>query len=310
MRLVNHEHGVSLGPTLQSVGLDFLKIITILFVISFVVGVLRTFVSPEKIKLWMVHRKFRSYLGAALLGAVTPFCSCSSIPIFFGFLKAQIPLGVAFTFLVTSPMINEYLVVLMASFWGWKVTVAYVLSGLTLGIMSGALLGRMGLEKYLVKDIIAETHQESMFSSTMSLKARIDFALNEALLMVKKIWFWILVGMGIGVILDYFLSAKNIQTIIGQSGVFSVPFAVLLGVPLYGSCASILPVAVVLLKKGLPLGTVLAFLMAVSALSLPEAVILKRVLKLKLIILFFGVVALGIMLTGYIFNALQMVLLR
>lgn len=282
---------------------DSLKIILLLLVMITVIGFLRTFVPGQKIRQWLNKSGGFGNLSAAFFGAVTPFCSCSSIPIFFSFLEARIPLGIAFSFLITSPIINEYLVVLMFGFFGWKVTLAYVVSGIIIGVASGLILGRMRLEELLVKDMIKPDADVFNGEKTYhGFKSRLGFGVGEAFSIVRKLWIWILVGVGIGALIHNFIPQEAVQGIAGRAGFFSVPIAVLLGVPLYGSCAAILPIAIVLFQKGFPLGTALAFMMAVSALSLPEAIMLRRVMKLKLIAIFFGFTTLAIIFTGYLFN--------
>ena len=288
---------------------DSVKIVLLLFTLVSVIGFLRTFLPQQKIKQWLTKRQGLGNLFAALFGAVTPFCSCSSIPIFFSFLEAQIPLGIAFSFLITSPIINEYLVVLMFGFFGWKITLAYVVSGMVIGVACGLILGRMRLERYIVPDMI--TPDADILNQRIKyqgFKVRVFFGVHEALSIIRKLWIWVLVGVGIGALIHNYIPQEAVQKIIGKTGLFSVPMATLIGVPLYGSCAAILPVAIVLFQKGFPLGTALAFMMAVSALSLPEAIMLRRVMRLQLIAIFFGVTALGIIITGYLFNLLQKVL--
>jgi len=289
---------------------DSIKITLLLFTLITVIGFFRTFLPQRKIKEWLAKRGGLGNLFAALFGAVTPFCSCSSIPIFFSFIEAGIPLGIAFSFLITSPIINEYLVVLMFGFFGWKITLAYVASGIIIGVVSGLILGRMHLEKYIVQDMV--TPDAEIFDKRIKYRGfndRIVFGVREALSIIKKLWIWVLVGVGIGALIHNYIPQEAVQGIIGKTGFFSVPIATIIGVPLYGSCAAILPVAIVLFQKGFPLGTALSFMMAVSALSLPEAIMLRRVMKLKLIAIFFGVTALGIIITGYLFNLLQKLLM-
>lgn len=289
---------------------DSIKILLLLLVMISIIGFLRTYLPQNKIKKWISGKKYgSSNVFASLFGAITPFCSCSSIPIFLSFLKAGIPLGVTFSFLITSPLVNEYLVVLMIGFFGWKITLAYVISGILIGVISGLILGRMKLEKYLVKDLISTTDNIKKEIKYDGIKKRVLFGLNEAVSIFKKLWLWILVGVGIGAIIHNYIPSELIQLIISKGGLFAVPIAVILGVPMYGSCAAIVPIAVVLFEKGVPLGTALAFMMAIAALSLPEAVILRRAMKLKLIAIFFGVVTLAIILTGYIYNFLQIILI-
>jgi hypothetical protein len=287
---------------------DSIKIMLLLFGMIAVIGFLRTYLPQAKIKAWLVERKGTSNLFASLFGAVTPFCSCSSIPLFLSFLKAGIPLGITFSFLIASPLINEYLVVLMLGFFGWKITLAYILSGLVIGASCGFVLGKMNLEKYLVEDLFADVAPLSEVEAPQNIRRRIAFGWREALTIVKKLWMWILLGVGIGALIHNYVPQETIQGIIQRTGFFSVPIATLIGVPMYGSCAAIVPIAVVLFQKGVPLGTALAFMMAISALSFPEAVMLRRAMKLPLIVIFFGITTLGIIFTGYLFNLLQIVL--
>lgn len=283
---------------------DSIKIIVLLFVMVFLIGILRTYIPNNKVRKWLSNRKKGvGNFFAALLGAITPFCSCSSIPMFFSFLKAGVPLGITFSFLITSPMINEYLVVLMLAFFGWKITLGYVISGIIIGVVAGLILGELKLEKYIEKDLFNNGKiKEKKYNK---FKERIVYGLNEAASIVKKFWLWVLIGVGIGALAHNYIPQEFVQSVISKGGIFTVPIATLIGVPLYAGCAAILPIAVVLFQKGIPLGTALSFMMSTSALSLPEAIILKRAMKLKLIIIFFGIVTAGIILTGYLFNLLQ-----
>jgi uncharacterized membrane protein YraQ (UPF0718 family) len=288
---------------------DSVKILLLLFVLIFAIGVLRTFLSQKKTKQWMGKKGVVGNFYAALFGAVTPFCSCSSIPIFFGFLEAGIPLGVAFSFLITSPLINEYLVILMLGFFGWKITALYVLSGMAIGVISGLILGRMDLNKYLVLDF---TEKEVVAGKEVLYAAfvrRLQFGWNEAVSITRKIWAWVLIGVGIGATIHNYVPQGIVEGIITKGGIFSVPIATIVGVPMYGSCAAIVPVAVALFQRGFPLGTALSFMMAVAALSLPEAIMLRRAMHLKLIAIFFMVTTVAIIFTGYLFNFLQRFLL-
>jgi len=287
---------------------DSLKIILLLFVMIFIVGVLRTYMPLYKIKKWLSGKRLGvGNLIASLFGAVTPFCSCSSIPIFLSFIKARIPLGVTFSFLITSPLVNEYLVVVMLGMFGWKITLAYVVFGVLIGFVSGLVLGEMRLENHLVKDIFKEdTHLKKEVYK--DIKARIDYGMVEAASIVRKLWLWVIVGVGAGAFIHNYIPEEIIHAIIAKGGIFTVPVAVILGVPMYGSCAAIVPIALVLFQKGIPLGTALAFMMAISALSLPEAIILKRAMKAKLIGLFFLIVTVAIIVVGYLINFLQIFL--
>jgi uncharacterized protein len=285
-------------------------IMLLLFAMITVIGFLRTFLPQGKIKEWLSKSGGFGNLFASLFGAVTPFCSCSSIPVFLSFLEAGVPLGIVFSFLITSPLINEYLVVLMFGFFGWKITLAYIVSGLIVGVVSGIILGKMRLERYLAKDIIMPDINSLIGEKKYKgFKDRIRFGINEAGLIVKKLWGWVLVGVGIGALIHNYIPQEAVQRVVGNAGVFSVPIAAFIGIPMYGSCAAILPIAIVLFQKGFPLGTALAFMMSVSALSLPEAIMLRRAMKLELIAVFFGITTLAIILTGYLFNLLQRILI-
>jgi len=303
MNLSNTSH---IGKAINFFIYDSIKIMLLLFFLIAIIGVIRTYIPQEKIKQWMTKKSGIGNVFAALFGAVTPFCSCSSIPLFLGFLKAGIPLGITFSFLITSPLINEYLVVLMLGFFGWKITVIYVLCGLFIGIFSGIILGRMNLEKHLVDDFVGQhTANDNV---PLNFIDRLKFGYNEAIAIVKKIWIWVLIGVGVGAVIHNYVPQEIIQSIMSKTGIFSVPIATILGVPMYGSCAAIVPIAVVLFQKGIPLGTALAFMMAIAALSLSEAIMLRRAMKLQLIAIFFGVTTIAIIAIGYLFNFLQLFL--
>jgi len=279
---------------------DTIKILLLLFAMIFFIGILRSYISMKNVKKYLSGKKkgVGNVLGA-LFGALTPFCSCSSIPIFIGFVEAGIPLGATFSFLITSPLINEYVAVIMFGFFGLKVTVLYILSGLLIGIFGGLILGKMNLEKNIIKDMKPLEVKENRFKN---FKERINFGYNEAMSITKKVWLFVIIGVGIGAGIHGFVPQSFFQNIITGMGVFSVPLATLIGIPLYANCAGIIPVAVVLFDKGIPLGTVMAFLMSTAALSLPEAIILRRVMNTKLILLFFAIVSVGIVFIGYLLN--------
>ncbi|MBM3309006.1 MAG: permease [Candidatus Altiarchaeales archaeon] len=303
----NVEKESKLGEFLNFFVYDSVKIILLLFLMIMFIGFLRTYMPQKKIKKWLSHARYGvGHFAAALFGAVTPFCSCSSIPIFISFIKAGVPLGITFSFLTTSPIVNEYLVVLMLGFFGWKITAAYVASGLVIGTLTGLVIGRLNLEKHLEKDVTSGVVDDKFVFK--SFKSRVGFGFNEALSIVKRLWFWVLVGVGVGAAIHGYIPEETIHAIISAGGVFTVPIAVLIGVPLYANCAALVPIALVLFQKGVPLGTALAFMMATSTLSLPEAVILRRIMRLHLIITFFGIVTAAIIFTGYAFNYLQSLL--
>ena len=298
-----------LGKSINFFIYDSIKIFLLLFILIFAIGIIRTYIPQNKIKKWMIKKNYAGHFFAALFGAITPFCSCSSIPIFFGFLEAGIPLGATFSFLITSPLINEYLVILMFGFFGWKITAIYIASGLFIGISSGIILGRMNLERYLVKDFIVSSENGEETNKFPTINSRIQFGFKESISIVKKVWIWVLIGVGIGAAIHNYIPQEVIQSVIGKAGIFSVPIATVLGVPMYGSCAAILPIAIVLFQKGIPLGTALSFMMAIAALSLSEAIMLRRAMKLKLIFIFFSITTVAIIMIGYIFNILENILL-
>lgn len=282
---------------------DTAKIFLLLAVMIFAIGVLRTWLPEQRLREWMNRGGLWGNLIAALFGAITPFCSCSSVPIFISLLKAGVPLGVTFSFLITSPIINEYLVILMASEFGVPVTLAYVASGLLIGTAAGAILGKMKLRHLLESDFIQSSHNESNVTQ-FNFSLRLRYGIDEAVSVIRQIWLWVIVGVGIGAFIHNYVPQETIHALIHATGIFSVPLATVLGVPMYGSCAAIVPVAVVLFQKGIPLGTALAFMMAMAALSLPEAIMLRRTMRLQLIALYFGITTLAIIFTGYLLNAL------
>jgi uncharacterized protein len=287
---------------------DSVKILALLFSMIAVIGFFRSYVPPGRIRSWLSGRRaWVSYLAAASFGALTPFCSCSSIPIFISLMKAGVPLGPAFAFLVTSPLINEYLAVLMLGFFGWKITLAYIFFGMLLGMVSGFFIERMNMKGQLVEGLVVEgeSFKDPVFPG---FRSRIAYGLSEAVSMTKSLWLWVLFGVGVGAFIHGFIPKELIDSAVGATGLFAVPIVVLIGIPLYANCSAVVPIAVVLFQKGVPIGTALAFMMATSALSLPEAIILRRAMKVRLILMFFGIVGAGIVVIGYVFNALQGVL--
>ncbi len=301
-RLCGLDPETKLGAALHFFVYDTVKIFLLLAVMIFAVGFVRTWLPQHRLKAWMSKGGIAGNFVAALFGAITPFCSCSSIPIFISLLKAGVPLGVTFSFLITSPIINEYLVILMAGEFGLPVTVAYVGSGLIIGTLTGAILGKMNLRKYLEKDMSDVAVDETAEKHTLG--TRLSAGVRESTTVIRQIWIWVIVGVGIGAFIHNYIPQETIHGLMAATGIFSVPIATALGVPMYGSCAAIVPVAVVLFQKGIPLGTALAFMMAMAALSLPEAIMLRRTMHLQLIAIYFGITALAIVFTGYLLNAL------
>lgn len=295
------------GQALHFFLYDATKILWLLVAVVFAVSILRSFFSLEHTRALLGGK--RQGLGnamAALLGVVTPFCSCSAVPAFMGFVAAGVPLGVTFSFLIASPMVNEVALVLLYSLFGWPIALLYLMSGLLLAIGAGWLLGRMGLERW-IEPVVFQTKlgTHSLNSSAGLLwEQRFELALQEVQRIVGRVWPYVLVGIALGALIHGWVPAQMLSQIAGANNPFAVPLAVLLGVPLYSNAAGVLPLIEALYQKGVPMGTLLAFMMAVVALSLPEMVLLRQVLKPRLIALWVAVVALGIMLTGYVFNAL------
>lgn len=296
------EPGTQLADALNFFIYDSLKIIILLFLMIFAMAFLRTYISRKRITSALSGKRYGlGNIAASGFGAITPFCSCSSIPIFMGFLEAGVPLGVSFSFLITSPLVNEYIAVLMLGYFGPQVAVAYVIVGMLAGILGGIALGRMGLDKYVEKDIVNAKSKEKKYKS---IRERLDFSLKEAKTILAKLWLWILAGVGLGALIHGYVPDELIDSAVSSAGIFAVPIAVLIGIPIYANCSAVVPIAAAIFQKGAPLGTALAFMMATAALSLPEAIILRRAMKLKLLALFFGSVALGIIIIGYLFNLL------
>ncbi|MCX6721169.1 MAG: permease [Candidatus Staskawiczbacteria bacterium] len=281
---------------------DTIKIFLLLIAIVFVVSIIRSFLPPEKIKKILSHKnKFVGNILASLLGIITPFCSCSAIPLFLGFIEAGVPLGVTFSFLVASPMINEIALALLFSLFGWKVASVYVVSGLIIAILSGIIIGELKVEN-LVEDFSKGRRNNPLELSVLSWRQRFAYAKNYTFDIVKRIWLFIVIGVGIGAFIHGYVPAELIARYAGGSTWYAVPLAVLIGIPLYSNAAGVMPLVSVLTEKGVSMGASLAFMMSVTGLSLPEFLILKKVMKTKLIIIFAGVVGVGILFTGYLFN--------
>ncbi|MDD2781521.1 permease [Sulfuricurvum sp.] len=297
--------GDKLSDALNFFIYDTVKILFLLIVIIFIVTLLRSYFSTEKVREYL--SKKHEYTGnvlAALFGIITPFCSCSAIPLFLGFLQARIPLGVTFSFLISAPLNNEIAIAMLFGIFGWKVTALYIGFGLLVAIVGGIIIGRMGLEKEVlieVKPIEGEIHAKDQ---KIAFKTRLSDAWDYTLDILHKIWLYVLIGVGVGAFIHGYVPTEFITSVAGADNPFAVPVATLLGVPMYSNAAGVMPLIEVLTSKGMLLGTALSFMMAITALSLPEAMILKRVMSLKLIAIFFGTVTLGIMGVGYLFNAI------
>jgi len=293
-----------LGESLAFFLYDVPKILLLLSGMVFLISFLRTFFSPERTRALLGGK--REGVGnvlAAMLGIVTPFCSCSAVPLFIGFVESGIPLGVTFSFLIAAPTINEVAVVMLFGLFGWKVVGLYIGSGLLIAILAGFLIGRLHMEKY-VEDFVwqIKSHGGQSLQETMTWTDRIERAWGSVKEIVGKVWLYVVIGIAIGAGIHGYVPNSALASIMGKQAWWSVPAVVLLGIPLYSNAAGMIPIVSALLEKGASLGTALAFMMSVIGLSLPEAVILRRVLKLPLLITFFAVIAVAIMLTGYLFN--------
>jgi uncharacterized protein len=292
------------GEALNFFVYDTLKIFLLLTTIVFLVAVVRSYFSPERTRRILSHR--REYVGnvlAAMLGIVTPFCSCSAVPLFIGFLESGIPLGVTFSFLISSPMVNEVALIMLWGLFGWKIALIYIGSGLLVAVVAGIVIGRLGMERH-VQEYVWEIKVGAAEIPEQTLPERLEYARGYTLGLLKKIWPYVFVGIGLGAYIHGYAPADFLLRYAGRDNPLAVPLAVVIGVPLYSNAAGIIPIVQALMEKGMAMGTVLAFMMAVTALSLPEAVILKNVLKTRLLLTFFGIVATAIIMVGYLFNAI------
>lgn len=298
-----------LGSALNFFVYDSIKILLLLFVISFAMGIVNAYFPIERLRHYLAsHRLYGlQYLLASLFGAITPFCSCSSIPLFMGFVKGGIPLGVTFAFLITSPLVNEVAVAMFLGTFGVKITMVYVASGLVLGVVGGWVLGRMRLEGML-SDWVVQLQQQSSRQAGAWEAERVDFAhrlpaiVRDAWGIVRGVLVYVLVGIAIGAGMHGYVPEGFFERFMSADNLLAVPAAVVLAVPMYANAAGIVPVVEVFVAKGIPLGTAIAFMMGVVGLSLPEATLLKKVMTWKLIGIFFGTITLFIILSGYLFN--------
>jgi hypothetical protein len=280
------------------------KVLLLLTAVVFGVGVLRTFISPERTRKWLRNRHLLTgHTLAAILGVVTPFCSCSAVPLFVGFVQGGVPLGITFSFLIAAPMVNEVALVMLFSSFGFKVAAAYLFAGVSLAIICGYIIGKLRLEKYLEDWVRDLRSAPELADSHLSFSARLDGGIEAVKDIVGRVWVYVIVGIAVGAGIHGYIPTGFFSKIMGAKEWWSVPVAVVLGIPMYSNAAGIFPVAQVLLEKGAALGTTLAFMMSVIGLSLPEAIRLRKVLKLRLIAIFFGVLAVGIIVVGILFNA-------
>ncbi len=298
------EKGKHLTESLRFFIFEVPKVLMLLALIIFFVGIIRTYFTPERTRKALEGKSlFTGNILASLLGIVTPFCSCSAIPLFLGFVESGVPLGVTFSFLIAAPMINEVAVILLFGMFGWKVTAIYISTGLIIAIFSGWLIGKLKLEKW-VADWVYKTRfgNNAQTVEKLTIENRIKFGYTAVKEIVGKVWIYIVIGVGIGAGMHGFVPENFMVSIMDKANWYSVPLSVLIGVPLYSNAAGIIPIVSVLIEKGVPLGTALAFMMSTIGLSLPEIIILKKVLKMPLIATFVGIVATGILIVGFVFN--------
>lgn len=304
--LVENVFGLStqdrLGGSLHFFIYDVVKIFILLSVMIFVISYIQSFFPPERTKkiLGRFNGISANILGA-LLGTVTPFCSCSSIPLFIGFTSAGLPIGVTFSFLISSPLVDLASVILLASIFNWKVATSYVVVGLLLAVIGGTIISRAKMEKY-VESFVYGNKMIDIEPNKLTRQERIDFAKSQVISIVKKVWIYILIGVGIGAFIHNWIPENMISALLGKDKWYSVLIATLVGIPMYADIFGTLPIAEALVLKGAGLGTVLSFMMGVTALSLPSIIMLKNVVKTKLLAIFVGIVTIGIIIIGYAFN--------
>ena len=285
---------------------DTSKIFVLLVIVVFVMGLFRTMLAPDRVRAAIEGApRGTGYLLAVILGAVTPFCSCSSVPLFIGFLEGGIPVGVTMAFLITSPLVNEVAVVILASVMGWKLTAIYVCSGMAVGVVGGVLIDRLHLERY-VEDYVWNIRMGALArpETDESFGARVRYAWGEVRDIVGRIWLYVLAGIGVGAVLHGYVPQELFARYAGADNPFAVPVAVLMGLPLYSNATGIIPVAEALLGKGVPVGTVIAFMMSVVAISPPEFIILRKVLKPQMLIFFGGYLTIAFIAIGVLLNSL------
>jgi len=292
----------ALGSALDFFLYDTVKILTLLVVIIFIISFLRSFFPTEKVRDYLEGKHaLIGYISASLFGIITPFCSCSAIPLFLGFIQARIPLGVTFSYLISAPMNNEIAIAMLFTLFGWKVTLLYIGFGLLIATISGIIIDKLDLEdEILIKP--PEAKNPSLEVIKIPIKERIKEAWQNTLDLIKKVWLYVLAGVGLGAFIHGYIPSEFIIKYAGGNSWYAVPLATLLGVPMYSNVAGVMPLIEALTQKGMLMGTALSFMMAITALSLPEAMILKKILSTKLIIIFFSIVTVGIMAIGYIFN--------
>jgi uncharacterized membrane protein YraQ (UPF0718 family) len=281
---------------------DSIKVTLLLAVIVFAVAIVRSYITPQKVKKGVAGRtEGVGNVLAALLGIPTPFCSCSAVPLFIGFVESGVPLGITFSFLIASPLINEVAAAMLLAMFGWRIALIYIVSGLTIAIVAGIIIGRLHLESE-VEEFVYKCKMHDLAEKAMTWRDRVDFGISESKAITLKVLPYILLGIGIGAVIHGYAPADFLVNIAGPNNPLAVPLAVLIGIPLYSNAAGMIPIMEVLTAKGMAMGTALAFMMAVIGLSLPEMVILRKVIKIKLLVIFAGILFVSFTLTGYLFN--------
>jgi uncharacterized membrane protein YraQ (UPF0718 family) len=294
--------GTPLASSVNFFIYDSIKVTLLLAVIVFLVAIVRTYITPQRVKKWVAGRtEGVGNVVAAVLGIPTPFCSCSAVPLFIGFVESGVPLGITFSFLIASPLINEVAAAMLLAMFGWQIALLYIVSGLIIAIVAGIIIGRLHLESE-VEEFVWKCKMYDQPDKVMTWKDRITFARNESRDITLKVLPYILIGIAIGAIIHGYAPADFLVNIAGQNNPLAVPIAVLIGIPLYSNAAGMIPILEVLTSKGMAMGTALAFMMSVIGLSLPEMIILRKVIKIKLILVFAGNLFVAFTMTGYLFN--------
>lgn len=302
-KVLGIQQGGMLGEALDFFFYDTSKVFLLLIVIIFVVAVIRSFFPPERTRRLLGHH--REYVGnflAALLGIVTPFCSCSAVPMFIGFLESGLPLGVTFSFLISSPTVNEVALVMLWGLFGWKIALLYTATGVTIAFVAGIVIGKLKLE-HLVEEYVYQIKMGEGVEIVPTWRERLVYAKDYTKEILFKVWLFVLIGIGLGAVIHGYAPTDIVLKLAGPGNPLAVPIAVLIGIPLYSNAAGTIPIVQALVEKGMPLGTALAFMMSIVSISTPEMIILRKVIKPKLIGIFAGIMAVAITIVGYLFNA-------
>lgn len=305
-------HGSKAGDALSFFVFDTIKIFILLGIVTFLMGIINSYFPIEKVRNYLTKHKWYGldYFLASFFGTITPFCSCSSVPLFIGFVKGGIPLGVTLAFLISSPLVDAVSVAMFIGMFGWKTTIVYVVSGIILSMVAGYILGKMKLE-HLLTDLVnqllknKQVADNNMVEQKMNFIKRLPEIAKEAMGIVRSVSVYVLIGIAIGGLMHGFIPTGFFEAYITKENPFAVPIAVIVGIPLYSNAAGVLPILQVLVQKGIPIGTAIAFMMAVVGLSIPEGLLLKKVMTTKMLLIFYGVVAVCIIISGYLFNIIM-----